>query len=210
MRTAGFRARLGSGSQKSLRPAITSVLAAWVLVLAAASPVAAYRPELTFNLTLLGDVPKHEIFAIYLQTDPPSYDATLHWICPAGGPAPTFRCVSGETSTYRVTFPRERNEVATTWVFRYQRWLGDDPEGPVGPRDFRTFYEGRVTLTAEQPTAVFNVTYDFNLELPDAAAALRDRDEPALGLVVLLGLVPPLALVLLGRRGRPAVPKRTL
>jgi hypothetical protein len=165
-----------------VRVAVLSLVSTWLLSFAVASPSAAsegFRPRLDFTLTILGDVPKAPIFGIYVQTDPPTPDVQTHyWICPAGGPVPTYTCASGETSSFSFTYDRVPDDVEVTFVFRYDRHVGD-ADGPARwPQEWESFYEGRVTLSAARPTASFHMTYNYNLGVPDTAAPAQDGSPP--------------------------------
>lgn len=188
-----------------LRVAVLSLVSTWLLSLVVASPSAAaegYRPRLEFKLTVLGDVPKAPIFGVYIQTDPPTPDVqTHHWICPAGGPDPIYTCASGETSTFSFTYDRVPHDVDVTFVFRYDRHVGD-ADGPAWwPQEWKSFYEGRVTLTAARPTASFHMTYDYNLGMPDTAMPPADASPPLRALPVLTAALATVLAVIEGLFG---------
>jgi hypothetical protein len=54
-------------------------------------------------------------------------------------------------------------------MFRYDRVVRAD--SARSPGDWQPFYEGHVTLSAADRRPVINMTYDYNLGVPNAAPA---------------------------------------
>lgn len=168
-----------------------AALAVAVLVVTLA-PHAAGRtvPGPRFHLALAGVVPADEEFVLYVQTDPPMLEQTRVNFCEAANeatsPDVSFAvCASGEQyGLFPATF-----EAGTVIEFRYERWVGGRAV---------TFYEGRVTVTEENPNPTFTVTYDYSLRLPDTAMSGRPSTAP-IAVALLLTL---LSVLVLGRRHR--------
>lgn len=136
-------------------------------------------PTITFHLTVLGDVPTHAQFGLYVQTDPPTADVQTHYFfCPNGnlplafcgrGPDPDpYVLGSGVTMTYAVSWPlAEISDHPVTIVYRYDRVVRGD--GRTWPGQWRPFYEARLTVPRGQRGATIYMTYDYNLRVPDTA-----------------------------------------
>jgi hypothetical protein len=159
------------------------MLGSLVVLIVLGTPVSAIGPGPTLNLKLAGPVPRDAAFNLYLDTDPPTAGQTGINVCALSDY--TRPCVSGKTFTFSFL----GYDAGTTLVFRFERWDGH--------RNV-PFYSGRVTITAENPNPVFNVTYDYNLGMPDTAIAPPEVNHSVVGWLV----VAEAALVLLFMRAR--------
>jgi hypothetical protein len=181
-------------SPKQILATCVAVLAAGVLVLTMAAPATAtYRPRLTFNLTVLGDVPADAQFGVYVQTDPPPSDRQTHfWFCangnePVAGCGPGPRLKSGDTMTVELSMPTAPDSAVTTIAYRFDRVVRRD--GFRWPQDWQSVYSGRVTLRTGDGRGVVNLTYDYNLGLPNTAMAPLQPDGGIVPVLLLTGAV---------------------